>query len=71
MEKLKRPVARANVNLDEVGSIIIPVPPLDKQREIAAKITAIRFVAKQMELEAEEILKQAREEVEKMILGKS
>ena len=71
LEKLKRPVARANVNLDEVGSIIIPVPPLDKQREIAAKITAIRFVAKQMELEAEEILKQAREEVEKMILGKS
>ncbi|MBQ3619803.1 MAG: N-6 DNA methylase [Bacteroidales bacterium] len=71
LEKLKRPVARANVNLDEVGSIIIPVPPIDKQREIAAKITAIRFVAKQMELEAEEILKQAREEVEKMILGKS
>ncbi|MBO7438542.1 MAG: N-6 DNA methylase [Bacteroidales bacterium] len=70
LDKMKRPVARANINLDEIGQIILPIPPLDKQQEIANHITAIRAEAKALEIQAEEILAKAREEVEKMILGK-
>lgn len=70
LDKMKRPVARANINLDEIGQIILPIPPFDKQQEIADHITAIRAEAKALEKQAEEILAKAREEVEKMILGK-
>ncbi len=35
LDRIKRPVARANINLDEIGSMPIPLPPLAKQKEIA------------------------------------
>jgi len=35
LERIKRPVARANINLEEVGSIKIPVIPLELQGKIA------------------------------------
>lgn len=35
LERIKRPVARANINLEEVGSIKIPVVPLELQTKIA------------------------------------
>jgi len=34
LNKIKRPVARANINLEEVGSIKIPLPPLSIQNKI-------------------------------------
>jgi type I restriction enzyme S subunit len=46
LDKMKRPVARANVNLDEIGQIILPIPPLNKQQELADHISAIRAEAK-------------------------
>ena len=46
----------------------IPVPPIEKQNEIAEHIKSIRKQAKQLKLEAKEVLEQAKLEVEKMIL---
>lgn len=69
LDKMKRPVARANVNLDEIGQIILPIPPLNKQQELADHISAIRAEAKALEDDANTILEQAKKEVEEMILG--
>lgn len=70
LNRLKRPVARANINLEEISSIRIPLPPLVKQQEIAAHITTIRQQAAQLQLEGKEALEKAKQEVEHMILGK-
>ena len=58
------------VSLSFLEKFNLPLPPLDKQQEIADHITTIRSEAKALENQAEEILAKAREEVEKMILGK-
>ena len=59
-----------NISDNHLMSIKIPLPPLETQNEIAEHITNIRQKAKQLEQEAETILKQAKQEVEKIILGK-
>ena len=57
------------ITLDELGNILIPVPPLEKQWEIVAHIAEIRQQAKQLREEAETELSQVKAEVERMILG--
>lgn len=69
LNRLKRPVARANINLEEISSIKIPLPPLIKQQEIANHISAIRQLAKLLQKEGQTILENAKKEVEQMILG--
>ena len=69
LNRLKRPVARANINLEEISTIKIPLPPFTKQQEIANHINAIRQQAKQLQEEGESILENAKKEVEQMILG--
>lgn len=54
---------------NNVQNIIIPIPPLEKQNEIAEHIQAIRTQAKQLQKEGAVILEEAKKEVEKMILG--
>lgn len=70
LNRLKRPVARANINLEEISTIKIPLPPLAKQQEIADHITALRHQAAQLQQEGKEALEKAKQEVEQMILGK-
>jgi type I restriction enzyme S subunit len=50
-------------------SILIVLPPIEKQKEIAIHIKAIRDRAKQLENEAKEILTQAKKQVEGILLG--
>jgi restriction endonuclease S subunit len=50
-------------------NLLIPLPPLPKQKEIAEHIRSIRTQAKQLQAEAEQILQAAKHQVEKMILG--
>ena len=69
LNRLKRPVARANINLEEISTIKIPLPPFTKQQEIANHINAIRQQAKQLQEEGKSILENAKKEVEQMILG--
>ncbi len=59
-----------NLILKEYFNQLIPLPPLEKQREIANNIAAIRAEAKRLEQEGEEILQSARLQVEQMIFGK-
>ena len=49
--------------------ILICLPPLEKQNEIASHITQIRSKANALKKEGKEILEQAKQEVERMILG--
>ena len=53
----------------DIEHLPIPLPPLEKQNEIAKHIKQIREQAKQLKAEAIEILEQAKQEVEKIILG--
>ncbi len=53
----------------DIKHIKIPIPPLEKQTEIANHITKIRNQAKQLQQQAKTELDQAKKEVEAMILG--
>lgn len=70
LNRLKRPVARANINLEEIAMIQVVVPPLNKQHEIAKHIKGIRKQAKMLQEQGNAILEDAKREVERMIIGK-
>ena len=70
LNRLKRPVARANINLEEISTILVVVPPIEKQNEIAQHIAEIRNKAKHVQNEAISMLESAKQEIEQMILGK-
>ena len=54
---------------DNLKRFIIPIPPLNKQKEIAEHITGIRQQAQQLKDKTKEDLKKASEEIEKILLG--
>jgi len=70
LDRIKRPVARANINLDEIGLLSLPIPPLDKQKEIAKHIIDIRQKAQQLKDKTNERLKKASKEIEQILIGK-
>lgn len=53
---------------EALESIRIPLPPPDKQKEIADHITGIRQQAQQLKDKTSELLKKASEEIEKILL---
>ncbi|GHT41174.1 hypothetical protein FACS189437_07750 [Bacteroidia bacterium] len=59
-----------NLNIDLVKKVSIPIPSLKKQQEIANHIQTIRENANKLKINATQILQQAKEEVEAIILGK-
>lgn len=69
LDRIKRPVARANINLDEVGSLQVIYPSKDKQNEMVAKIRKIRAKATALRQEAESIVAGAEKQIEQMILA--
>ena len=69
LNRLKRPVARANINLEEISRIKVVLPPKEKQEEIVAHISHMRARAKKLQAEGAEVLQKAKMEVERMILG--
>ena len=66
---LQQGAGQPHVYPQDIEKVLIPLPPLDKQREIVANISAIRTEAKRLEQEGEKLLQSARQQVEKMILG--
>jgi restriction endonuclease S subunit len=68
-DRLSRPSVQANINFDEIGALLIPIPPLDKQKEIANHITNIRQQAQQLKDKTKELLKKASEEIEEILLN--
>jgi restriction endonuclease S subunit len=53
----------------DIGNILIPLPPPEKQAEIANHISALRTQAKQLQQQAAAELEQAKQQVEQLILG--
>lgn len=60
---------QGNITIPVIKSFPIPLPPLEKQNEIAAHIQTIRNQAKLLRAGAAAGLEQAKREVEAMILG--
>lgn len=57
------------IGSNNAGKLTIPLPPLEKQTEIADHISAVRTQAKQLQQQAESQLESAKQTVEKLILG--
>lgn len=72
LELTKRACSVATIfylNNDNLKLLPIPVPPFDKQKEIAEHITGIRQQAQQLKDKTKELLKKASEEIEKILLS--
>ena len=54
---------------EDIENLLIPIPSLEIQEEIAAHIQSIRERTKQLETEAKAEVERAKAEVERMILG--
>ncbi len=69
--QIKREITGATVTgltKNVVNALKIPLPPLEKQNQIAEHISKIRNQAKQLQLEAKTGLEQAKQAVENIIL---
>jgi len=60
---------QSGVNTEMLRSIKIPLPPINKQNEIAEHIETLRNQAKQLQQQAKVELEKAKQEVERLILG--
>ena len=69
LNRLKRPVARANINLEEIATIQVVLPPFEVQQKIATQIQSIRQQAKALQAEGKAILEDAKRKVEQMVIG--
>lgn len=69
IQAIKRTAGQPNINAEEYQTLQIPISPPEVQAEIAERVETIYAEAKQLRKEAAQIFKQAKAEVEKMILG--
>lgn len=70
--EIKRNITGAtngHLSIFDISNILIPLPSLEKQTEIADHINAIRAQAKQLQHEAKTELEQVKKTIERMILG--
>ncbi len=65
IDRIKRPVARANINLEEVGSFNIPDLSLSKQSEVIKAMDTAYAAKKQKEIEAKRLL----DSIDEYLLG--
>ena len=56
LNRLKRPVARANINLTEIGKLLIPIPPREIQDKIATIMDEAYKLKREKEAEAANLL---------------
>jgi len=68
-DRLSRPSVQANINLEEIRALKIPLPPLSVQNKIADEVKKRMQKAESLQKEAKEELEKAKLEVEKIILG--
>lgn len=66
---LQQGAGQPHVYAKDLEKLKIPLPPKEKQDEIASHIHRIRAQAKQLQEEAKMVLEEAKREVEKMIIG--
>lgn len=70
LDYFKRPVARANINLEEIGEIPVLVPPMPVQNSIVEESHRRREEARRLSAEAEAGWKAAKRWFEEQLLGK-
>lgn len=68
-DRLSRPSVQANINLEEIRALKIPLPPLSVQNKIADEVKKRMQKAETLQKEAKQELEKAKAEVEKIILG--
>ena len=61
--------AQPNINFDQIKAIKIPLPPLEKQIEIANHISKIRQQAQELKDKTKLALQQANQEIENLLLN--
>ena len=66
---LQQGAGQPHVYARDLEKINIPIPSLQKQKDITNEITAIREKVKQVQIEAINILEIAKRGIEQMILG--
>lgn len=69
LNRNKRPVARANLNLDEIGNINILLPDLEHQHTIVNKYYKILEEIDALKKDAKTEFEKSKAKIEKMILG--
>ena len=69
LDYLKRPVARANINLEEIGEIFILIPPLETQRSVIEQVDRARLEMRRLRQEAETEWEAAKTRFEQQLLG--
>ncbi|WP_392532911.1 restriction endonuclease subunit S [Nostoc sp. C117] len=69
LDYLKRPVARANINLEEIGEILILIPPLEIQCSVIEQVDHTRLTMKRLRQEAETEWEAAKTRFERKLLG--
>lgn len=68
---LQQGSGQPHVYPNDINRIMIPVPDIEKQIEINNKIAQIKAEAEKLERAAYNIMRQAKEEVERLLLGSS
>jgi len=69
LDYFKRPVARANINLEEIGEIPLVIPPKDVQEKIVVESHRRRDEARRLRAEAEAGWQAAKRWFEEQLLG--
>jgi len=70
-DRISRPSVQANINLEEIKSIRIPLPSLEKQIEITKHVNSIYRKVNQMNKQALKDFQKKINEIETMILGEA
>lgn len=69
LNQIKRPVARANINLDEIGKLKIIYPSKDVQDKMVEQTNSIRVNVEKLQQEAIEGLEKAKKQAEEILLA--
>lgn len=65
---IERPAVQSNINSEEFKSLPIPLPDLNKQREIVARINEIRSQIASLRAEGKRIFDEAKSQIEQFII---
>ncbi len=68
-ERNKIGTVQGNITIPIIESLAIPIPSMEKQKEIVRKIDGIRLEIKMLKKEAQETVKLAKKKVVKILLG--
>ena len=69
IEREKIGAIQGNITIPIIKSLLIPVPPLVKQKEIAEHITNISNQAQTLKDQTKDLLRKASEEIEEILLN--